>query len=365
MSRFSSIAAVPRKLFRGGSARVVLFATLLLAISPAAASAFSKAIWGDAYRNGVNQFPIYKQLGVSIDEQTLQWSSVALQQPADPTNPNDPAYQWPAGIDQAVAQASRYHMRVLLQIIGTPPWANGNRPWDYTPTHPSDYAAFATAAARRYPTVHLWMVWGEPNREGIFAPMYGAKPYTRLNRKQQIAPHNYARLLDATYGALKRLSGSNLVIGGSTYSTGLIDTQQWVQNMKLPNGKPPRMDMYAHNPFTFGEPKLNGPQSPLGAVEFPDLPRLARWVTQYLHKPYPLFLSEYTVPTCPDKEFNFYVDPPYAAKWVREALSQSRHWKRIYALGWIHVYDDPPNSCGGLLTASGKKKLLFGAFARG
>jgi hypothetical protein len=57
------------------------------------------------------------------------------------------------------------------------------------------------------------------------------------------------------------------------------------------------------------------------------------------------------------------VDPLVAAKWVRDALRLSRSWKRIYALGWIHVYDEPPVSSGGLLTADGKPKPTFNAFA--
>jgi hypothetical protein len=135
--------------------------------------------------------------------------------------------------------------------------------------------------------------------------------------------------------------------------------------MKLPNGHVPRMDIYAHNPFTFRAPSFSGPPSPLGAVEFPDLPRLAGWVSRYLHHSYPLFFSEFTIPTCPDQEFNFYVDPPVAGHWVSDALRLLRHWRRAYGLGWIHVYDAPPGSCGGLFTSRGKKKPLFNAFARG
>jgi hypothetical protein len=343
----------------------VLIAVLLLAISPSAASAFSKAIWGDVYRNGVNQFPIYKQLGVSIYQADLNWNDVAVSRPADPTNPADPAYAWPATIRQAITEAQRYHMRVLLQIIGTPAWANGGRAWNWVPSHPSDFANFAAAASREFPSVHLWMIWGEPSRAPNFQPFFAAKnPFAKLNRKQQIAPHNYARLLDAAYGALKHVTKRNLVIGGSTYTTGDIHTQQWIENMKLPNGHAPRMDIYAHNPFTVYPPKLEfRGKSGDGAIEFPFLPELAGWVDKYLHRGMPLFLSEFTVPTCPDQEFNFYVDPGVAATWVREALQSSRHWKRIYALGWIHVYDDPPSSCGGLFTASGKKKPLFNAFA--
>ena len=40
----------------------------ITALTPAPASAFSKAIWGEVYRGGVNQFPLYRTLGVGIDE---------------------------------------------------------------------------------------------------------------------------------------------------------------------------------------------------------------------------------------------------------------------------------------------------------
>jgi hypothetical protein len=362
---FAGIAAGQRKLLFSAPARIALLVALLLALSPSAASAFSKAIWGP-----VNQFPLYKQLGVSIYEAGLSWNQVATGRPRNPTNPKDPAYQWPTDIQQAIDQANRFHMRVMLQIVGTPGWANGGRVWEWAPKNPGDYAAFAAAAAREYPSVHLWMIWGEPSRSSAFQPLTPARPGVKLNAAQKRAPHIYARLLDAAYVALKRVSARNLVIGGCTYTTGnpryptSIDAQQWIENLRLPNGHPPRMDMYAHNPFSAEDPNFSDPPSPYGAVQFSDLPRLARWVDRYLHRGIPLFLSEWTIPTCPDTEFNFYVDPHVAARWVSDALRLSRHWKRIYALGWIHLYDDT-TSCGGLLTASGTPKPMFYAFEHG
>jgi hypothetical protein len=256
-------------------------------------------------------------------------------------------------------------MRILLQIIFTPSWANGGRPQNWVPTHMSDFVAFVTAASRRYPSIHLWMIWGEPSRGANFEPLYPAEPGTKLNPQQQVAPHNYARLLDGAYGALKAESRRNLVIGGSTYTSGDIDTQQWVENLRLPDGRAPRMDMYAHNPFGTTQPSFSTPSSPHGIVAFNDLPMLARWIDRYLHRGLPIFLSEWTVSTGPDQEFMFYVDPLTAARWVTDALRLARHWKRIYALGWVHLYDDPRVSYGGLLTVDGQRKPTFWAFARG
>ena len=338
---------------------------LLLAVAPSGAQAFTKAIWGQVYRNGVNQFPLYHQLGVGIFEADLYWFEVAPTRPRNPTNPNDPAYQWPVAIAQAIQQAARYHMRVLLQIIGTPGWANGGRAFNWVPTHLGDYANFATAAARHYPTVHLWMIWGEPTRSANFEPLTPAKPGAKLNAAQKVAPHNYAQMLNQAYGALKSVSKSNLVIGGSTYTTGDIDTQQWLRNLRLPDGKPPRMDMWAHNPFSYEAPNFSDPPSKYGEVQFSDLKRLGNWITNNLRRPLPIFLSEWTIPTKVDLEFNFYVKPKVAAKWITDALRLSRQWKRIYALGWINVYDSPPQSYGGLLTVNGTPKPGFYAFEHG
>jgi hypothetical protein len=349
---------------RWGPGRLIALALVLIASTPGSAQAFSKAIWGGVSVNGVNQFPLYHKLGVSIFEMDLNWATTAPKGPKNPANPNDPAYQWPPEIQQAITQANRFHMRVLLQIIGAPAWSNGGHASNWAP-RPSAFATFAAAAARHYRGVHLWMIWGEPSRRPNFQPETAARPGQQLNRAQQVAPHNYARMLDAAYGALKQVGSNNLVIGGSTYTTGDIDTLQWIQNLRLPDGRPPRMDMYAHNPFSWRVPVFSNTPSPDGEVMFPDLKRLGGWIDRYLQPGIPIFLSEFTIPTAVDQEFDFYVDPSVQASWITDALRQARSWKRIYALGWIHVYDDPPASSGGLLSAAGTPKPGFTAFEHG
>lgn len=342
-----------------------MLAVVLLLAAPGSALGFAKAFWGPGYSNGANNFPVYRQLGVTIYEDDLLWSDVAPTRPRHPTNPDDPAYHWPAALQRSIDEAAAFHIRVMLQVVYTPPWANGGRSREWAPLRPSDFAAFVTAAARHYRTVHLWMIWGEPNREGHFEPIVRAKPYKRLNAAQQVAPHNYARVLDAAYGALKAVSRSNLVIGGNTYTGGYLDTQQWIANLRLPNGRTPRMDMYGHDPFSYTPPSFNASPSPFGEVQFSDLPRLARWVDRYLRRGMPLFISEWSIATAPGEEFPFWVDAPVAARWITTAMRLSRRWHRIYALGWIHLYDDPPLSYGGLLTVTGQQKPLFAAFAHG
>jgi hypothetical protein len=232
------------------------------AIAPMSASGQTfgqKAIWGPAIHEGTSLFPTYRDLKVKIYEDDLHWSSIALRRPRDGRNPNDPAYSWPVEVTKATAEARHYHIQVALEIIDTPPWANGGKPWNWAPTDPKDYASFAIAAAKRYPSVHLWMIWGEPSRGHDFEPLDPAKPFAKLDVHQRSAPHRYAPILDTAYGALKSVSHSNLVIGGMTGAAGDISPQQWIENMRLPDGRPPRLDVYGHNPFTAREPNLADP----------------------------------------------------------------------------------------------------------
>ena len=353
---------------RLSGATVAVAAVILSCAGPAGATAL-KAIWGPAVERGASQFPVYQDLGIQLYETSLPWSSVAQRRPADPRNPSDPAYAWPATLSGDIAKSTASGIRVAVQVIGAPGWANGGKPSNWAPRNPADYADFAYAASRRYPTVHLWMVWGEPTRRVAYEPLVRVSPATTsLSAAQKAAPHRYARMLDAAYVALKRASPRNVVIGGMSFTTGDIDTLQWIENLRLPNGRAPRMDLYGHNPFSFRDPNLASPPSPSGAVDFSDLRRLAGWIDRYLGRGRPqirLFLSEWTIPTAVDNEFNFYVDPPVQAQWIADGLRIARIWPRIYALGWINLYDNLPRSAGGLLDGQGNKKPGYYAWKSG
>jgi hypothetical protein len=213
------------------------------------------------------------------------------------------------------------------------------------------------------------MVWGEPMRRKNWRPLTPARPYQLLNAKQRVAPHKYAQMLDAAYEALHAVSPLNKVIGGMTDTTGEITPRQWIENMRLPDGRPPRLDMYGHNPFSVRAPKLNNPISPFQQYDFSDVGRLAELVDRNLgtaaNPAPPLFLSEWTIPTAPDREFNYYVDPRLQAIWITDAFSVMRQRPDIFALGWIHLYDSPPSTTGGLIRADGRKKPGYYAWKAG
>ena len=351
---------------------LVPVALLVLALhaEPAdAAPDTKKAIWGPAQVDGRSQFPIYDDLGVGIYQAQLLWNEIAPSRPADPTDPQDPAYQWPEDIALAVREAKRYRMRVALQLIYSPSWANRGRPREWAP-NPRAFAEFAGAAARRYPSVRLWMVWGEPSRHGNFYPL-------PPNRSR--GPRVYSRILDAAYGALKRVRRRNLVIGGNTFTTGDIRPLRFIRSMRLPNGRRPRMDLYGHKPFTRRRPALSRSYLGSGYADFSDLDTLAGWLDRYLGRPggraIRLFISEFTAPTDhPNAIFNFHVSRRTQAVWLGAALRITRRWPRIYTLGWFTLYDQPPNGPGGtagsetnwgLLDWRARPKPAYHAYRRG
>ena len=342
--------------------------------SAQAGTPLEKGFWGPAQIDGVSQFPIYDDLGVTIYQTAMSWAAVAPTRPADARNPQDPAYQWPAELDATIREAQRYRMKVLIMLANAPPWANGGRSQEYAPDRPSDFGDFARAAARRYPGVRHWMIWGEPSRSQNFKPFVIQPFNTPITAAQKRAPRRYARLLDAAYGQLKAQRRSNIVIGGNTFTIGEIRPLDWVRAMRLPNGRRPRMDFYGHNPFTTRSPNLSNPPSRGALVDFSDLARfdkqLQRYLGRPLHKTIKLFLSEFTIPTAADREFNYYVSQRTQARWITNAFKVARTVKNIAGLGWIHLYDEPPIAGkpvvhGGLLAHDGRKKLGYYAFRRG
>lgn len=349
-----------------------LSAMVLASASPATADV-DKMFWGPTTVDGQSAFPIYDELGVDLFQYQLDWRSIAQSRPADPRNPEDPAYAWPAELDVAMAEAQRHGMGVALMLIRTPAWANGGQEWQWAPERPGDLADFASAAAARYPAVRVWMVWGEPSFNSKLQPSGSQSSYTgtKLSAAARRGPRTYAQMLDATYAALKQRSSRNLVVGGMTAVTGDIRPEAWVRYLRLPNGKPPRMDLYGHNPFSARRPDLRNRRSPQRAIDFSDLGRFQKKVDRRLARPLGkkrlrLYLSEFTIPTGPDAEFNFHTTPETQAKWITSAFRVAGRVD-AYGLGWVHLYDGDQSgsgSLGGLLTADGQRKPGFFAFQR-
>lgn len=366
------------RLAAGAAAFLLAMLLWLAAVSATAQAAPStkKLIWGPT---SAAAFNTYSDLGAGLYEITVNWSLIAPTKPANPTDPSDPAYHWTPVIDEVIERAEAHGMQVVLEVTGSASWANGGRPWRFAPKNPQDYADFVAAASRRWPGIHYWQIWGEPTRQPNFMPLPKHVFGLELSKAQRRGPELYAQILDAAYVSLKGVNPANIVIGGNSYSGGDIRPLAYIKALRLPNGRPPRMDMYGQNPFGFRRPDLSqGLIKPgSGVADFCDLDVLVEYIDRYLSRAgrnpgrLPLFMSEYFVPTDhANEEFNYWVSRKTAAEWLTDAFKITRSWKRIYTLGWFALEDAPPNGEGtevnrGLLTFTGKKKPAYFAFKRG
>jgi hypothetical protein len=269
----------------------------------------------------------------------------------------------------------------MLMVKGSPRWANGGRPQNWAPSARA-YSRFLVAATRRYPSVRLWMVWGEASYHANFAPMPPDKP---------TGPRRYARLLDKAYVTLKRQSPRNIVIGGSTFTSGDVRPIQFARWMSV-DGRPARLDWFAHNPFSFRFPKLSNPPSADYVVDMSDVDdfyselkriygeaaeqyrdsgsrALRRYFRRFGDRGPRLWLSEFTVSS--DREnraFGFFVSRSEQARWLTRAYAIAAREHYIAGLGWFSLRDEPASMprglTTGLMTYAGVRKPAFYAYKR-
>ena len=323
-----------------------------------------KMIWGPlTMPDGSSAFPVYHRLGVQVLQLQLSWATTAATRPGEAGNPADPAYHWPAALDEAASEAARYGIRLALMVKETPSWANGEQGPSWAPNEPGDYATFLQAASRRYPTIHDWMIWGEVTRPGNFNPMPPGSP---------VGPERYAQLLDDAYGALKAVNPANVVIGGMTYTLGSLTMGEYLRWLRLPNGAPPRMDLYGDNPYSTRFPKLSEtPYSP-AVRDINDIDTLERELARDYagHGPTPkLWLSEFSISSdAPSRAFDFYVNRAVQAQWVTAAFKLVDSLPYVAGLGWYELLDEPSTTqehlTQGLLSAGGQAKPSFYAYAK-
>lgn len=342
--------------------RTARHAALLLVVvastfggSPAAAA--EKAIWGPlTLPGGAGAFPTYRDLGVDTLQWSLDWAATAPVRPGNPGNPSDPAYRWPAEVDRAVSEAAANGIRIALLVHQSPSWANGGRSPIHAP-RAAEYAAFVAAASRRYPSVRRWMIWGEPNRDDRFQPNAEGS---------SVGARAYAPILDAAYGALKSVSAANIVIGGMTWTGGTVKPAPFLRSMRLPNGRPPRLDWYGHNPFPFRFPNIREENIPGGWRDISDMDLFTVELRRIFGRKVRLWLSEFTVLSDkPSREFAHSVSRQAQAQWMSASYRIADALPSIAGLGWLTLSDQPdgPGSSNwGLLTASGARKPAYGAY---
>ena len=206
--------------------------------------------------------------GASAAEIQIRWNAVAPKtRPAtfNPSNPNDPGYDW-ASIDTQVLAAKRQRLEPLLAITDSPTWSQTTPSVpNYSPS-PSQFAAFAQAAARRYsgafaglPRVRYWIAWNEPNLSSFLTP-----------QQNNVSANIYRALLNAFASAVKAVHQDNQVVAGqldpvASHAAGYraIAPIPFIRALLCMSGgaRPhptctarARFDIWSYHPYTSGGP---------------------------------------------------------------------------------------------------------------
>jgi hypothetical protein len=339
--------------------------TVIVAATTAAttASASSKAQYGiqdDAWLEvGTTKMSSLEQrlvtldtLGVDVVRYTLRWDHIAQRRAHEPADPNDPAYDWTSA-DSVLDGLYAHGIDVVLTFWGTPPWASNQHKPNSAPRSQSVLALFARAAARRYPWVHKWEIWNEPNQVGGLNPN---------------SPRLYVqRLLNPAVAALHAVDRKNVVAGGATSPRATKTALSAVAFMRGMRRAGARFDVYSHHPYPrwFGRGR---PETPLQTLP------CTRWLTmanlQCLLKnvtrnfgPKHVWLTEYAYKTNPPDRYRG-VSPSLQARYLAEAARRVYQAPRVDLLINFLIRDEPVVGrwASGFFTAAEVVKPSFFTF---
>jgi hypothetical protein len=290
------------------------------------------------------------RLGVQVVRFTIHWDQIAHVRPATPTDPADPSYVW--GKNDAVLDGLRAHgISVMLQLVGTPSWANGGLPANYAPTSGATFAAFATATAHHYVWVKRWLIWNEPNQARWLRPT-SAAIYT-------------VRLLNPAYSAIHAAISGAQVAGGGTAprgSSGGVSPIAWIGGMHAAHA---RLDAYAHNPYPLDpkrETPLKGGCSYCTTITMATISKLVTLVSHDFGNAR-IWLTEYGYQSNPPDKF-LGVSLALQARYLGEGAYVAYRTPRVDLLIHFLFRDEPEVSRfqSGLVTLTNTPKPAFNAF---
>jgi hypothetical protein len=329
-------------------------------------------------------FPTLVDLHVRIIRLDLRWNEIARMQPANPTDPADPAYDW-NGFDETVMNAAKNNIRVLFTIYGTPAWAQGKaKGTNRAPHKMSSLRYFATAAATRYsgtferddgttlPAVRRWLAWNEPNNPLFLQPQWARVGKSRF---YPVGARTYVGICTAIWSGIHatRLPGETVACGataprGNNSGKNVrpsISPMAFLKDLKHYGLRGTRFDVYAHHPY-YQRPAETPATKPKdrNSVTLGNIGDLTKLLGK-LYGNKKLWITEYGYQTSPpDKLFG--VSWAKQARYLTQAYAIARKNPRITMMLWFLLRDETRLSGwqSGLFTATGKKKPAYDAFRR-
>jgi hypothetical protein len=326
--------------------------------------------------------------GASVIHTTASWSAIAPTEPGNPANGDDPAYKL-NDLDELVFQSGLYGLRVMIDINGTPKWANGGKAPNVMPKRLGDLTTFAKMLATRYNghqghgTVALWSVWNEPNLQLFLTPQFsptktvtafktvkGKKVKYKKTTFKIVGPANYAKLFKAAYAGIKSGNSLSKVAIGETSARGrdkpLAGTSASIAPgtfakylAKVPGLK---FDAWAHHPYPTS-PNL----SPTQKVRYPNvtlstLPTFEKDMKKFFHRSVPVWITEYGHETRPPDPRG--VSNATQAKYAAQALNIAKNDPNVQMFIWFVFHDSPGNPWqSGLYGVGNNQKPAYEQFS--
>jgi hypothetical protein len=323
-----------------------LLATLAVPAAAAASSNIQYGVQDDAwlqYGPGTLQDRLDQldSLGVDIVRVTVNWRQ---------TEPKRGVFDWTRA-DQLLNGLHQHGIAAVVTLYGSPGWANGGKAENWAPTSTTTFAAFARRVALRYPFVHRWTIWNEPNQRRSLRPTSPAVYTTRL--------------LNPAYAAIHKASPRSLVAGGVTAprgASGGVSPVDWIAGMSAAHAK---LDAYAHNPYPLspGETPTGGGCDHCSTITMATLPRLITDVQRAFGSKTRIWLTEYGYQTNPPDNL---LGVSYArqAQYLSEAALRTYLAPKVDMLIQYLVRDEPDAARwqSGLLTVAGIAKPSYQAF---
>jgi hypothetical protein len=313
--------------------------------------------------------------GATVIHTAASWPSIAPTKPTHPLDADDPAYHL-TDLDTLVREASKYGLRVMIDIWGTPKWATGGKTAKtQTPNHMpkrlKDLTDFAFMLSQRYDgknpgkgVVSMWSVWNEPNLEQFLTPQYNSKG-------KIISPIEYAKLYKAAYAGIKKGNPQAQIAIGETSAQGRDHPAKGEGSETVAPGtfakllgkvKGLKFDAWAHHPY----PTSPGAK-PLEKVRYPNvtlsqLPNFEKTLHSAFHRTVPIWITEYGHETKPAQHNGVTYSQQRA--YAKQALTVARNDDDVQMFIWFTFRDSSGNPWqSGLEQPSGRKKLAFNAFA--
>lgn len=318
------------------------------------------------------------RMGTSIIRVDVRWDTISTKRPANPKDPNDPAYNWTA-YDQVVDAAAKRGVRVLMTVWGTPDWAadkavpKSPRFADYTrrPAKAGDYGNFAYALAARYASrgVRDWEMWNEPN-----IPLFLRPQFEKRNGKWVAAsPRVYSALAKSFYANVKTVDKGSRIAGMVTAPAGdqcpsscprspnaRMTPSAFLAAISKPGLRPP-MNVVSHHPYPITTPRnTNFPGS--SYIDLYNVDRFQREVDRTYLRGKKIWLTEFGFSTEKVAEYSLSVSEAQQAQYLQDAYRRVRPNKRISMFVWYFLQDNGMWG-SGLLRQDGKAKPAAEVFS--